>query len=660
MNLNLRSIGNLSVPSLSQDHIFALAMSLAIFMLSTNATFASPLNNTSAGGPTDLMELEAFMDGVVESQLKAYHIPGATVAVVKDGKIIFSKGYGYADVNKRKPVVANQTLFRVGSVSKLFIWTAVMQLAEQGRLDLDADINTYLKDFQIPATYPEPITLKDLMTHTPGFEDLAIGGRLFVHNASDIMPLGEYLKDKMPARVRPPGEVTAYSNYGSTLAAYIVEQVSGMPFDRYVEENILLPLNMNSSTFEQPLPPGLASNMSNGYLYSSNAYTTEPFEYLQVWPAGSMSSTSEDMAKFMIAHLQNGRYGNSRILQNSTARRIHSQLFTNDPKVSGWTYGFWEMRLNNQSIIGHGGDTILFHTLMELLPEHNIGIFVSCNEQASEPAAYEILQTFMDHYYPVPAQPVPEPIPGFEKNASKFTGSYRPTRSAYTNFEKVGALFQEVQVYPGPNSTLTTSQPALGQVQWVEVAPMVFSPADGLPSPLPFSDGLVFGEDGLGRINHLFYVNNPTTAYEKVAWYEGANFNYSLLVACILLFLSTLIWPMGLILNRCPTKSERPGRAARWLAGVACMLDLLFMAGLVAISSVTPTPLIYSIPPSLIAVLAIAIVAAIMALASAIFAAVAWKNGYWSIAGRLHYTLVVLALLAFAWWLNNWNLLGFH
>lgn len=641
---------------------FGSVLVFIAFLVCIIAASGLPLNasNISTGGPTDPKELEAFMDGTVNAELKAHHIPGATVAVVKNGQIIFAKGYGYADISKRKAVVANQTLFRIGSVSKLFIWTAVMQLAEQNKLDLDADVDIYLKDFQIPANYPEPITLKDLMTHTSGFEDLATGGRLFVGNETDIVPMGEYLKDKMPARVRPPGEVTAYSNYGSAMAAYIVEQVSGMPFDKYVEKKILLPLSMNNSSFQQPLSPRLAANMSNGYLYSNNAFMAQPFENLQVWPAGSMSTTSEDIAKFMIAHLQNGRYGNSRILNEATAQQMHSQLFTNDPKVSGWTYGFWEMRLNNQSMIGHGGDTILFHTLLELLPEQNLGIFVSFNEQASEPAGGELLQIFMDHYYPVPSQPLPKPIPGFENNSNKLAGSYRSTRSAYTNFERVSSLFQEVQVNPGRNGTLTTSRPGLGQEQWVEAAPLVFRPTGNMSSPMLFFDGLVFGEDKQGNINHLFYVNNPTTAYEKVAWYDNTSFNYPLLGACILLFLSTLIWPIGFIFNCHPAKSEKLGRAARWLAGAACMMDLLFMAGLVALSAVASMSIIYGIPSSLSALLSIAIVAAVLSLSSTALAVLAWKNGYWNIAGRVHYSLVVLALLAFIWWLNNWNLLGFR
>ena len=210
-------------------------------------------------GPTDPQELETFIDGVMAAQMEAYHIPGATISVVKDGKLFFTKGYGYAESESRKPVIANETLFRIASVSKLFTWTAVMQLAEQGKLDLNADVNTYLTDFKIPDTYPEPITLAHLMTHTPGFEDRYI--RVMSRTAEDVEPLGgEYLANEMPARVRSPGELTAYSNHGAVLAGYIVEEVSGMPFDDYIEENIYKPLDIQHSTFRQPLPPEFIFN----------------------------------------------------------------------------------------------------------------------------------------------------------------------------------------------------------------------------------------------------------------------------------------------------------------------------------------------------------------------------------------------------------------
>ncbi len=292
-------------------------------------------------------------------QLSAYHIPGPTIAVVKDGAPFFAKGYGSADLAHGTPVQADATLFRVGSVSKLFVWTAVMQLKEAGKLDLNTDVNRYLKTFQIPDTYPgKPITLAHLMTHTAGFEDRGAG--IFARDASSLEPLGTWLAANIPARVRPPGEVTSYSNYGAALSAYIVEQISGQPFDRYVEDHILKPLGMRHSSFQQPLPQDLNSGMSRGYSYANGAFSAQPFEAVQVWPAGSFSATATDMATFMIAHLQNGRFGDTRILQEATTQEMHAQHFTNDPSdpgLPGIDWGFYEQRIDGQRIVEHGGDT---------------------------------------------------------------------------------------------------------------------------------------------------------------------------------------------------------------------------------------------------------------------------------------------------------------
>lgn len=289
--------------------------------------------------------MEAFLDGLIGKQLDEYHIPGATVAVVKDGELFFAKGYGYADLEQNRPVVADQTLFRIGSTSKLFTWTAVMRLAEQGKLDLNADVNTYLKDFKIPATlrraqggaYLQPITMLHLMSHTAGFEDNILG--MMAPNAEAMIPLHDYLARYMPARVRPPGRLTAYSNYGAAVAGYIVEVISGMPIEQYVEDNIYKPLQMSRSTFRQPVPPDLASALAVAYGYDGSFYAL-PFEYINASPEGAMSTTATDIAKFMIAHLQDGRYSEARILQSTTAQRMHQRLFANDPRLSGITSGF--------------------------------------------------------------------------------------------------------------------------------------------------------------------------------------------------------------------------------------------------------------------------------------------------------------------------------
>jgi CubicO group peptidase (beta-lactamase class C family) len=222
------------------------------------AVFASALLlSTPAGAQTDW---ESFIDGVMAAQRQARHFAGAVVVVVSDGRIAFEKGYGYADFAERTPVDPARTLFRVASNSKMFVWTAVMQLVEQGRLDLHTDVNRYLKGVQVPATFPEPITLEHLMTHTAGFEDRVIG--LFSRSADGVRPLADAVKADMPRRVFAPGTVPAYSNYGTALASLIVEQVSGVPYEQYVEDRILAPLGMQHATVRQPVPGDLAMDLS--------------------------------------------------------------------------------------------------------------------------------------------------------------------------------------------------------------------------------------------------------------------------------------------------------------------------------------------------------------------------------------------------------------
>jgi CubicO group peptidase (beta-lactamase class C family) len=265
-------------------------------------------------GLTDPQELEIFVDGVIAAQLQAYHIPGATVSVVKDGELYLAKGYGYANQEKLIPVIADKTLIFPGSVSKLFAWTAVMQLAEQGKVDLNADVNIYLSDIKIPNTYPSPVTLTHLMTHTAGFESRNEG--LFVHQVEEIMPLRDYLLRYMPARIYPPGRIPAYSNYGTALAGYIVEQISGLPYDAYIEENIFVPLGMKHSTFRRPPETQLADDLAVGYSFADGAYQPQD-EWVQPAPAGGLATTATDMARFLIAHLQNGRYGDASIVCTS-------------------------------------------------------------------------------------------------------------------------------------------------------------------------------------------------------------------------------------------------------------------------------------------------------------------------------------------------------
>jgi len=303
--------------------------------------------------------------------LRDHHIAGATISVVVEDKPFCARGYGYADVAAKKPVSAEATMFRIGSVSKLFTWTAVMQLAEQGKLDLDADVNKYLTDFKVPETYSKPITLKHLMSHTPGFEDHFIG--LFAHSPDKMAPLGEILAHDLPARVRAPGQLASYSNHGTALAGYIVSQVAGVPWEDYIEKNILEPLQMHHTSVRQPPEDKLPADMSKGYKFTHGKFQEEGFEYVPAAPAGSMASSAGDMAKFMIAHLQNGRYDSARILKEESARQMRETLFTHDNRLQGMAYGFMRATYNGEHIVHHGGDTFWFHSFFVMLPDRGAG-----------------------------------------------------------------------------------------------------------------------------------------------------------------------------------------------------------------------------------------------------------------------------------------------
>ncbi|HEX6405874.1 MAG TPA: serine hydrolase domain-containing protein, partial [Gemmatimonadales bacterium] len=230
-------------------------------------------------------DVQAWLDGFLPYALQRGDVPGAVVTVVKDGEVLFKKGYGYADLKRKKPVDPDLTLFRPGSVSKLFTWTAVMQLVEQGKLDLEGDIKQYL-DIPVPDAYGKPVTLHQLMTHTSGFEELVRG--LMTSDPARLMPIETYLRETQPSRIFPPGEVPSYCNYCVTLEGYVIQRVSGEKFDDYLDKHIFQPLGMNNSTFRQPLPEQFKEQMASGYTVASGP--PQYFELVGPAPAGSIAT----------------------------------------------------------------------------------------------------------------------------------------------------------------------------------------------------------------------------------------------------------------------------------------------------------------------------------------------------------------------------------
>ena len=363
------------------------------------AQVAPPAGNADAHQMT-AEDLRTFFDGMMPYAIHREDIAGATLAVVKDGQIVFAQGYGYADLKTRKPVVADQTLFRPGSVSKLFTWTSVMQLVEQGKLDLDKDVNTYL-DFKVPEAFGKPITLRNIMTHTSGFEESV--SELFLQKANQQYPIGQYLQKHMPKRIFPPGKVVAYSNYATTLAGYIVQRVSGEEFTAYVANHIFKPLKMDNSTFVQLPPKALLDNMAKGYKQASDP-KPQAYEIVEAAPAGSLASTATDMARFMMAHLNGGEYDGARILKPETVKEMQSRNYTLAPGLNGFNLGFYDENRNGHRIIGHAGDTEVFHSDLHLITDANTGIFMSFNSAGKEGGVGEarvaIFRAFLDRYFP--------------------------------------------------------------------------------------------------------------------------------------------------------------------------------------------------------------------------------------------------------------------
>ncbi|MEO8574597.1 MAG: serine hydrolase domain-containing protein, partial [Pyrinomonadaceae bacterium] len=475
-------------------------------------------------------DVEAFLDGILPLQIERDNIAGATIAVVKDGRVLFSKGYGYADVANKKSVSVEETMFRPGSISKLFTWTAVMQLQEQGKLDLNKDVNEYL-DFKIPDAFGQSITLTNILTHTPGFEEQIKD--LFV---VDTKPpnLGDYVKTHIPTRIYPPGKVPAYSNYATALAGYIVERVSGKQFADYIDENIFKPLGMNRSTFVQPLPANFTDAMSNGYRIATD--DPLPFEMVTAFPAGSLSSTASDMSKFMLAHLQGGQLNGQRILKPETAALMHTRLFGLDDAAHGMAHGFYEEDQNGLKIVGHGGDTIAFHSDLHLLLDKGVGFFVSYNSAGKGEVSNRtiIWNAFLDRYYPYTV--TGEAVPNAKEEAEKASGSYILSRRAETSFLRVASVLGEAAV--GINADNTISVGILtgasgAPVEWMAVGPGKFRDVDG-------EDLLIFKPDDSGDMQ-MIISKYPFMVGQRVGAFENAKLLLPVLGVSLGIMLLTLV-----------------------------------------------------------------------------------------------------------------------
>jgi CubicO group peptidase (beta-lactamase class C family) len=526
----------LTILALPESASWATAPTTKEPATATSVPVAATSDDPSGAPPLTKTDADAWLDGFLPYALASADVAGAVVVIVKDGSILTERGFGYADVAANQKVDPHNTLFRPGSTSKLFTWTAVMQLVEAGKIDLDRDVNIYL-DFKIPTYAGQPLTMRQIMTHTSGFEE-ALNG-LFVH-ADRVPSLQTFIQHWTPARIFPPGTTPAYSNYATALAGYIVQRVSGEPFDAYIEHHIFQPLGMAHSTFDQPLPPSLAAQMSKGYHIASQP--AQPFEMIAGAPAGSLTTTGDDIARFMLAHLDPDR---ELLMKAATAHEMHDTALTMIPPLNRMELGFYEQNLNGHRIIGHGGDTQWFHSYLWLLLDQKVGLFYSQNSAGRGAASLvireKIIESFVDRYFPAsatsPASFQPRP-----RDAAALAGTYQASRRSQSGLRRALNFF-------GQTSVAATASGGL------HVEGFEFMGANGAPRNFveigPFVWQELNGHERLaakvedGRVTR-FSVDSeaPFTVFEPAPWYISTTWLRPAVLVGLVVLLGMAVSPL--------------------------------------------------------------------------------------------------------------------
>jgi CubicO group peptidase (beta-lactamase class C family) len=649
---------------------------------------SAALEVLSASGPAaaapvlDRAELGRSIDAAVEEQMRKFDLPGAVVVVVQGGEVVHLRGYGYSDVEAGRRFDAEASVFRTASVSKLFTATAVMQLVEQGRIDLDADVNRYL-DFRVPDSYPEPITMRHLLTHTAGFDERLLGSFASRRRPEEVLTNRQFLTSPDAApRVRPPGQVISYSNYGMALAGYVVERLSGKTFEQYVDDHIHTPLGMTRSTFADPPPTRLTPDRVRAYVFHGGRHEALPITYENAGPAGSQFSTGADIARFMLANLNGGELEGVRVLGSEAVRQLHAQAFTHHASLPGWTLGFTEYHHRGRRMIGHSGDLPGYHNQLTLAPDEGLGVFVHFNGvwpiTVDEDPRTRIVEHVIDSALPpavaqgsataaLPATGggLVSPITAFAapsaSTGGKVAGNYRFSRHPKTSLQKLlvpNSLFR-LHIRQNGDGAIRMTMP-LGLTapsDWEPVGPLLYRRVGG-------DEHLAFAQDDRGRVTHLFPVLIAPLAFERVRWYESEAVLLGLLgFSALGLIGASVGWPAGALVRRIPQREApmpMPGQRRRRVAARAVGLlgtSVLATLGVMVVQANTAgDTALLSLQPALAGAAGLC---GLLALGLGYATARAWRAGEGPLTERVGHAAVALAGVAFLWQMSYWNVLPF-
>ena len=624
----------------------------------------------SPGQPIPPAELEAFVDGVVQDAMGREHIAGVTVSVVQNGQVVLKKGYGFAGLDPQRPVDPDRSLFRVGSISKTFTWIALMKEVEAGRMRLNQPVNLYLPErVQVrDQGFDQPVRVANLMDHSAGFEDRALG-QLFEREYDRVRPMDIYLRQERPKRVHAPGVVSSYSNYGAALAGEAVTYTSGRPYERLIEDEILGPLGMGHTTFREPhepkaglpgpMPARLVGDISDGYRWTPTGFERRDYEFIgQIAPAGAASSTAGDMARYMLMQLGGGQLGGATIYGPISAQAFRTPLRQTPPGINGWAHGFMVFDLpGGHRAYGHGGATLSFFSNMVVVPDLNLGVFISTNTDTGRPLSGRLPDRIVQHFYAAPA-PFPRPgSPELAQRGGDFAGYYMTTRRTYSGLEGfVDQLMGGAAVNVTHDGRLVTGG-GEGAKTWTPEGPL----DEGRFISTQGSERIAFDmADGGARAYH---VSSGTQVFERAPPWRQPR---TLAILAALTAAAALATFAGVVVrNRREFRENQVQSRASLVQNIQAALWLLAMAlfGLWASKTGDLAQVMYRWPGVLmVTASACALVAAGLTVTTLIALPAVWRGGRrvdsWTHLRKAFFSVTVLIYAAFSVELALWGALS--
>ncbi|SHI68345.1 CubicO group peptidase, beta-lactamase class C family [Clostridium cavendishii DSM 21758] len=642
----------------------AILLSTIFIMLGiSNNTFASEVKNNKEEVKKHLdinnsAELQQFMDEFFKKNMSKYSVPGVAIAVVKDGKEILKKGYGYSDVKSKVLVDPDKTVFPAGSVSKLFTATAIMQLQETEKIDLNENIDKYIKPYKVINNYKEPVTCSNLLTHSSGVDEASElnGGT----NDEKLIKSQEYYFDNhKPIVVREPNTVSRYSNQGYNLLGYVIEKASGISYEEYIKKNILEPLKMDNSLVRLK-----DNNVVKCYGYGGvdGDYEESPLRYQYTSGSSGVNATVKDMENFMMAHLNNGEFQGKKILSEKTSTIMKNKQFSNNDSLPGMGYGFIRSNRNGQEILKHEGALIAGSTTtLFLMPKENLGIYVATN--SLNPLPFNFEEAFLNEFYPSKNDKFKETHKNSSQDFSKYEGTYRSYDGiSKSNIMKLGVLFMpdiNMKIKDNKDGTLTLKEYTQAKEEittnLVQIKDGVFAREDG-------RGDFTFKVDDKGKVTYAFN-DISENSFEKISFFDEVNFNIGIFAIAMIMFIINIIGTIILIIKRkikkIRNKSCKSLNLIRRVNLIISMFNIIGMLGatimamsMISINDFTFGYLLYIF-------LGFLIVATVLSISGGFILIYIWVKNRCTKVEKIYFTTLTVINFVFIWFIYYFNFLGF-